>query len=50
METFLIVTLFFMLIAALVLVVDSMAMQWVDRGQPDPFDNLDRVPMARRRN
>jgi hypothetical protein len=50
METILIVTVLLVLIAVLVLLVDSMAMQWVEGGQPDPFRDLDEVSMARLRN
>jgi hypothetical protein len=40
----------FFLAAVVVLSVDSLAMRWVENGQPDPFHNLDRVALARRRN
>jgi hypothetical protein len=40
----------FFLAAVVVLTVDSLAMRWVENGQPDPFHNLDRVALARRRN
>lgn len=50
METILIVTVLLVLIAVLVLLVDSMAMQWVEGGQPDPFRDLDEVSLARLRN
>lgn len=42
--------MWFFLAAVLVLSVDSLAMRWVEKGQPDPFHNLDRVSMARRRS
>jgi len=44
------VGILFCLVAALVLTVDSMAMRWVEGGQPDPFQGLDQVPPARRRS
>jgi len=50
METMLIVMVLLVLIAVLVVLVDSMAMQWVERGQPDPFRDLDEVSLARLRN
>jgi len=40
----------FFLAAVVVLAVDSLAMRWVENGQPDPFHNLDGVALARRRN
>jgi hypothetical protein len=39
----------FILASLLVLSVDSLAMGWVEKGQPDPFHNLDQVSMARLR-
>lgn len=42
--------MWFVLAAVVVLAVDSLAMRWVEGGQPDPFRNLDRVTVARRRN
>ena len=50
METILIVTVLLVLIAVLVVLIDSMAMQWVEGGQPDPFRDLDEVSLARLRN
>jgi hypothetical protein len=49
MGTILTVTMLLVLIAVLVLLVDSMAMQWVEGGQPDPFSDLDEVSLARLR-
>ena len=43
------VIMLYFLAAALVLSFDSLAMRWVEKGQPDPFHNLDRVSLARRR-
>jgi len=43
------VIMLFVLTSALVLLVDSMAMGWVEKGQPDPFLDLDQVSMARAR-
>jgi hypothetical protein len=40
----------FFVAAVVVLTVDSLAMRWVENGQPDPFHNLDRVALARRRS
>ena len=42
--------MWFFMAAVVVLSVDSLAMGWVEKGQPDPFRNLDRVSLARRRN
>ncbi|MEP7034096.1 MAG: hypothetical protein ABI662_02175 [Dermatophilaceae bacterium] len=39
----------FFLAAALVLSVDSLATRWVEKGQPDPFQDLERVSLARLR-
>jgi hypothetical protein len=50
MGTILTVTMLFALIAVLVLLVDSMAMHWVEGGQPDPFRDLDEVSLARLRD
>jgi hypothetical protein len=50
MGTILIVAMLLVLIAALVMLVDSMAMQWVEGGQLDPFRDLDEVSLARLRD
>ena len=42
--------MWFFLAAVVVLAVDSLAMRWVEKGQPDPFHNLDRVSLATRRS
>ncbi|MEO8518193.1 MAG: hypothetical protein ABI438_03365 [Dermatophilaceae bacterium] len=39
----------YVLTSVLVVSVDSMAMRWVEKGQSDPFRNLDDVSMARLR-
>lgn len=39
----------YVLTSFLVVSVDSMAMRWVEKGQSDPFRNLDDVSMARLR-
>jgi hypothetical protein len=44
------VAILFALLAALVLTVDSMAMAWIEGGQPDPFQGPDQVPPAQRRS
>lgn len=50
MGSMLTVMMWYVLAAVLVLSVDSLAMRWVEKGQPDPFHSLDRVALARRRN
>ena len=49
MGAILILMMLFILAAVLVLSVDSLAMRWVEKGQPDPFLDLDHVSLARRR-
>ena len=50
MGTILTLMMLFFLAAVLVLSADSLAMRWVEKGQPDPFVDLDQVSVARRRN
>jgi hypothetical protein len=50
MESIPTLMMWFFLAAVVVLTVDSLAMRWVEKGQADPFHNLDRVAMARLRN
>ena len=49
MENMLNVVMWYFLAAVVVLTVDALAMRWVEQGQPDPLQNLDRLPVARRR-
>ena len=49
MGAILILMMLFVLAAVLVLSVDSLAMRWVEKGQPDPFLDLHHVSLARRR-
>ncbi len=50
MGSMLTVMLWYFLAAGVVLSVDSLAMRWVEKGQLDPFHNLDpRASLTRRR-
>ena len=50
MENMLSVVGWYCLAAVVVLTVDALAMRWVEKGQPDPLHNLDRLPVAQLRN
>ena len=50
MENMPTLVMWYCLAAVVVLSVDALAMRWVEKGQPDPLKNLDRLPVARLRN